>query len=446
MHDAPHSDLWTDKLASSELRGSTAPVGQAERTARRDPLSAYEWSEVAILRAPSHERESAAVASALSGLGQVSLRDMTALGELGYSPPALAILVGSPLDLPVLLGVLSVLRSEVDEETLPILALGLASTEEEIVRLLAAGANESLSLPCRPGELRAKVRRLLDRRERRSNGVAEAPTRGVRLGGRYLVRGPVGSGAYGSVYESWDDLAGRAVALKVVMPTGPAGRERFLREAYTLAAVRDPHLAAARDVFEDEGRLVLVSDLIRGPTLRREAMDRGPLPAADVVRLLVGVTRALVALERVGLVHRDVKPANVVLRGGRVERPVLVDFGLAKRGFDRAISSASFVMGTPGYMAPELLDGAVPDGRADLFALGMLGRYALTGEEYRPDLHGSDLVRHMLDARVEIPETPELPGLAGLLLSLTERDPRRRPGTARQVLGALETLSPAEAP
>lgn len=273
------TETWLGHVAgySDEEPTSHVAVSDTPRPGQKDgasPAGAPPVAEIAILAADGRQTAASGVASVLSDLGRISMRRLGRLSDIGSRPPSLVVLVGSPQDLLTTLSDLAQLRSEVDERALPVLALGLATSEGDILRLLAAGANEVLPLPPRQGELRAKVRRLIA-------GTARtpvlAPTRGVRVASRYRIRGPLGSGAYGSVYDAWDELGGRQVAVKVLPATGPASRERFLREAYTLAALRDRHLAPVHDVFEEDNHLFLVSELVRGPTLRKLILERGPL-------------------------------------------------------------------------------------------------------------------------------------------------------------------------
>ena len=440
-------DEWTEPIEEVDWADEwTEPIEEVDwadlfGAAVEGDVLATELPTALLLAGPAQGEQAREIAATIADLVHVDRGDLSRLSRLAHEHPDLAIVVGAPDLLGRVAGAISRAREELDERALPVIALGVATTEPELQRLLAAGANDSLQLPLRPGELRAKVRRAL--REREPEQKAPAIAGEVTIAGRYRLREALGSGGYGSVYEAWDLEASRPVAIKTVSARGPAARERFLREAYTLASVSDPHLAAVFDVREAGGHLLLVTELVQGLTLRHRVTDLGPLDDRELVGLLRGLGRALLALQRAGLVHRDIKPANVVLRRARADSPVLVDFGLTKRAQDRALTGSAVMLGTPGYMPPEVLvRGSVPDARADMFALGMLARYALVGQEYRPELSGLGLLQHMADVRVDIPPVgPE--ALTDVLLRLTEPDLASRLATAEELLRALDAIGAA---
>jgi len=194
------------------------------------------------------------------------------------------------------------------------------------------------------------------------------------FGGRY-ERGPLlGRGGMAAVFRARDRSLGRDVALKLALPPGgvdEATRARAAREARVLAAIEDPRVVRVLDAGEEGGIPYLVMELIEGTSLG-ERMRAGPLQEGEVARIGAAVAGALAAVHAQGLVHRDVKPDNVLLLDDGEVR--LVDFGIARldaAGAGTTATAPGVVIGTPGYIAPELFDGARPDARADVYALGV---------------------------------------------------------------------------
>jgi WD40 repeat protein/tRNA A-37 threonylcarbamoyl transferase component Bud32 len=203
---------------------------------------------------------------------------------------------------------------------------------------------------------------------------------GRRLGdlGRlthYEVQGVVGQGGMGVVLKGFDEVLKRVVAIKVMTPqlaTSPSARKRFLREAQAAAAVRNEHVVDIYAVEGVDGLPFLVMEFVNGISLQ-ERLDRvGPLELKETLRIGMQTAAGLAAAHQQGLIHRDVKPANILLENG-VQRVRITDFGLARTVVDDAsISHSGVVAGTPQYMAPEQARGEPVDHRADLFSLGSL--------------------------------------------------------------------------
>ncbi|MGE0710558.1 MAG: protein kinase [Planctomycetota bacterium] len=336
----------------------------------------------------------------------------------------------------------------------PVLVVSGRSTESDILRGYAAGADDYLTKPFKPDELLAKVAVLLARRTQVVEAPAplpdmELPSTAGLVFGRYQKLRVLGRGSYGTVYEARDTQGHRAVALKVLSASQgqlAENRLRFLRETYALSGLHHPHVVRVLDFGLAEGRLYLAMELVPGPTLHDEARGQR-LDEAELLETLIPLADALEALRRNDLIHRDLKPSNVVLRGGRLDQPVLIDFGLSKHGFDRGLTDPDVLLGTPGYIAPEACFGAVYDHRADLWALGMVARYCLCGGELWPMLEAAALFQR-LDAE-EVPLPEELsPGLERVLRRLLARDPAARYQQARELLRDLRALGrrPGAAP
>lgn len=209
-----------------------------------------------------------------------------------------------------------------------------------------------------------------------SNPNGAGPAAGSKLGGYTVVR-EIGSGAMGAVYRAEDD-GGHPVALKVLHRhlDDPAARERLRREAAALQGLRHPAVARVLDAELEGPEAFIVTELVEGPTLEEEIDERGPLDSRDLFELADQLADALEAVHGTGVVHRDLTPSNVLIaRSG----PVLIDFGLAQGPGDVRATRTGFVMGTPGYLAPELLDGAEPGPDTDWWSWAAVLAFSGTG-------------------------------------------------------------------
>ena len=265
------------------------------------------------------------------------------------------------------------------------------------------------------------------------HGFVEGSSKRYARFGRYRLLEVIGRGATGTVYRARDfGYQHRPVALKVLAPVPESDREihlRFLREIYSLSAVRHPNVVPVVDFGIHEGRPYYAMEEIPGVTLRAKVEEEGPASPREVLTLLAGLARALSSLHASEIVHRDVTPSNVILRDGRWDQPVLIDFGLAKHSYDRGLTHENLLMGTPGYVAPEALLGRPLDARSDLFSLGLVGRFAALGQEVFPELDGLPLIHHMSQHAVSMPAG--LPaGLHALLTRLTRLEPEDRYASA----------------
>jgi hypothetical protein len=202
---------------------------------------------------------------------------------------------------------------------------------------------------------------------------------GRRLG-KYLVDAPIARGGMAWVYRGQDTLLNRPVALKVLDPTltaDPASAERFRREAVTAANLQHPNIVPVYDVREDEGLLYTAMRYVPGETLRERLTREGALPLDEIVRIVRAVAAALTHAHRQGVIHRDVKPGNILLEpNGNV---LLTDFGIARTASQSHLTQTGQVLGTVQYMAPELLQGLDPPPAADTYALGIVLYEMLTG-------------------------------------------------------------------
>lgn len=330
---------------------------------------------------------------------------------------------------------------EVHDVYFPVIITSGRNTEADFKRGYVAGATDYISKPFPPAELIAKCDLHLSR-------AADASTEQLELGlpggatnafNRYDVSGIAGRGNNGIVYSATDKRTGARVALKVLTVMGTAqadARLRFLREIYSLSSVRSPHVVSVSDFGVSEGRFYYAMERVSGPTVR-DQVCLGKAGPDELRALISALAKALEALHDAQILHRDLSPSNVILRDGRWDQPVLIDFGLAKHSFDHGLTHNDLLIGTPGYIDPTLIEGAPPSVRGDLFSLGMVARFAAVGENPFPEFRGMALISRM--GRHPVSPPPNLPtGLRVLIASLTSIDPTMRPASASELLEDLE--------
>jgi serine/threonine protein kinase len=207
---------------------------------------------------------------------------------------------------------------------------------------------------------------------------------GSRVAG-YLLEGQVGQGGMAMVFRARDERLGRQVALKILAPelaTNAAFRQRFIREARAAAAVDDPHIIPVFEAGDAGGVLFIAMRYVSGGDVRTLVAREGPLPARRAAAIISPVASALDAAHAVGLVHRDVKPANMLIDvgPGRPDHVYLSDFGLSKGAYSAAgLTASGQFFGTPDYMAPEQFEGKQVAGRTDEYALACAAFEILTG-------------------------------------------------------------------
>jgi serine/threonine protein kinase len=256
--------------------------------------------------------------------------------------------------------------------------------------------------------------------------------------GTYEIVGVVGRGGFGVVLKAHDRALNRFVAIKVLAPhlaASASARRRFAREAQAAAAVVHENVVAIHAVSEREGPPYLVMEYVRGESLQRRIDRVGPFGTAEILRVGHQVAAGLAAAHAQGLVHRDVKPANILLEEG-VERLKLTDFGLARAADDASLTRTGAVSGTPQYMSPEQARGESIDARSDLFSLGS-ALYAMAAG--RPPFRAETslaVLRRITDeqARPLQEIVPELPDwLAALIAKLHAKEANARFDSAADV-------------
>jgi hypothetical protein len=272
-------------------------------------------------------------------------------------------------------------------------------------------------------------------------GPSEKPGHLGRLG-HYEVHEVVGRGGMGLVLKAFDERLHRVVAIKVMAPqlaSCATARRRFVREARAAAAVRNEHVVGIHAVEETDGLPYLVMEYVAGTSLQQRLDRTGPLELHEVLRIGMQTAAGLAAAHAQGLIHRDVKPANILLENG-VERVKLTDFGLARAAADASVSQSGVVAGTPQYMAPEQARGEPVDHRADLFSLGSVLYAMCTG---RPPFQADTalgVLRRVAEAtpRPIRESNPNVPGwLADVVARLHAKNPADRYQSAAEVANVL---------
>lgn len=257
---------------------------------------------------------------------------------------------------------------------------------------------------------------------------------GEIFAGRYELVDPIGRGGVGAVWRVWDHRRRRYVAAKVLQQRDAHTLLRFVREQ--ALRIDHPHVLAPASWAADDDKVLFTMDLVGGGSFAHLIGDYGPLPPRYVCTLLDQLLAGLAAVHAEGVVHRDIKPANILLESTGTGRPHvrLGDFGIALTKGEPRLTEANYVMGTPGYFAPEQMMGDDPDFPADLFAVGLVTLYLLTG--HKPD--GEALVKlfeqGVPNAPTDVPE-PLWQVIAGLL----QPDPENRFRTATGARKALAT-------
>ncbi|MGW3493243.1 serine/threonine-protein kinase [Streptomyces sp. NPDC001020] len=268
---------------------------------------------------------------------------------------------------------------------------------------------------------------------------------GEVFAGRYELVDPIGRGGVGAVWRAWDHRRRRYVAAKVLQQSDAHALLRFVREQ--ALRIDHPHVLAPASWAADDDKVLFTMDLVAGGSLVHLVGDYGPLPPSLVCALLDQLLSGLAAVHAEGVVHRDVKPANVLLEATGTGRPRLrlSDFGIAMRLGEPRLTDTDYVVGTPGYLAPEQLMGAEPDFSADLFAVGLVALYLLEGA--KPDARA--LVEYFVANGT--PGAPRgVPGpLWEVVATLLQPDPAARFRTttgARKALAAAAELLPEPGP
>jgi formylglycine-generating enzyme required for sulfatase activity/ribosomal protein L40E len=270
-------------------------------------------------------------------------------------------------------------------------------------------------------------------------GRDASPDSGIALSDRYEVARELGRGGFAVVHLGRDLRLDRPVAIKRLLPEAAAGPHgartvaRFEREAQAIASLNHRNVVAVYDTDRDADGRYIVMEYVEGGTLRDHMKESGPLPVSEAVTLVVGICRGLASAHRKGVVHRDVKPANILLarEEGRLV-PKLTDFGLARAGGGSDVSMTGFGMGTPFYMAPEQRrDAKGVNHTADIYSVGKTLYELVTGQ---------------VPENVDPGEIPPPPELAGIIFRCIKTKPEERYFSVEDLARDLEALPDPDAP
>ena len=278
-----------------------------------------------------------------------------------------------------------------------------------------------------------------------TGGAARADSPGSAVWGSFTLLARVGFGGFGEVYRAWDPHLQREVALKLLLPGavgGDADYQAMLREARALASVRHPNIVPVHGIDRHDGRVGFWTDFVRGKTLSVLVGEQGTFGAREAALIGLDVARALSAVHRAGLLHRDIKAENVMREeGGRI---LLMDFGLSALEHRQ-----TNIAGTPNYMAPELFEGGHCTVATDIYALGVLLFFLVAGD-YPVHLGGLTTLealqafperKPLMDLRPDLPES-----LLRTVGTAMDMDPAKRFTSAGQLANALAESLGTHAP
>src|SRR5262245_42853036 len=269
------------------------------------------------------------------------------------------------------------------------------------------------------------------------------------LSANYELDREIGRGGMGIVYKAKDKRLKRPVAIKLLPPElafRSEIRSRFLKEAETAAQLSHPNIVPIYSVDERDGLVFFVMALVEGANLAARLHARGPMDADDSRRIMKEVAEALAYAHERGVVHRDIKPDNILLCADDDERTTVTDFGIARavsEGADSRLTATGMAIGTPAYMSPEQSMGEREiDGRSDLYALGVVGYQMLSGElpfnaPSTPALLVKQISERPTPIEIHRPDIPQDLGRA--VMMLLEKDPANRFPSAEALVTALDT-------
>src|SRR5689334_7034158 len=281
-----------------------------------------------------------------------------------------------------------------------------------------------------------------------------------QLGDRYTIDRELGRGGMGAVYLARDLRLDRPVALKVLpadLARDSSLRERFLRETRTAASFSHPNIVPVHAVEDRDGVLAFAMGFVEGESIAERVRRAGPLEVRGIVRLLQDIGYALAYAHGRGVVHRDIKPDNIMLERA-TGRALLMDFGISRsitapvdNGATRGLTRVGEVVGTAEYMSPEQASGDVVDGRSDLYSLGLVALFALTG---RPAITGESTQQILVKQLTETPSPatslrPDLPESLGAAIDrCVAKEPSARFAMAEALVEAIDSarLAPPEIP
>jgi DNA-binding response OmpR family regulator len=347
------------------------------------------------------------------------------------------------------LDVLKALRRTRSAADLPVIMVTASADSEDVVQALGQGANDYVTKPVDLPVAVARIEAALRTRRQVAEPVTTLADVGIGtvLGGRYRLESRIGAGNHGAVYRARHLELDRPVAVKVLRTGAPGNADalnRFRREGIAACRVRHPHAVAVLDFAAAGGVAYLVMELLEGHSLDVELAPGAPLGISRSMAIAVPVCEALAEAHRAGIVHRDVKPANIFLHsaGGRTE-PKVLDFGIARILGQAAqrehLTLDGWIVGTPAYMAPERFESGACDGKADVYGLGVTLFQMLSGRLPFESADGEPVAlarKHLVELppalRALNPAVP--PPLEEAVMRALAKRPAKRPTAAELAL------------
>jgi DNA-binding response OmpR family regulator len=350
--------------------------------------------------------------------------------------------------------VLTTLRKDLSNTELPVIMVTAKDDSDDIVGALERGANDYIVKPVNFAVALARIRATLKIRTEKRKRLQTGPVLvvlepGTILDGRYRIDAELGSGGAGVVFKATHLELQREVAIKLLSSIAVDDVARFRSEGITACRVKHPNAVEVLD-FANSDQLgpYLVMELLDGPSLDEYCKEKGKISIARCAEILVPVCRALAEAHRADVVHRDVKPSNIILhKTAAGEVPKVLDFGIAKFVGEAAMrqhqTQRGFV-GTPAYMAPERFGHTKLSGRSDVYSVGIVAYEMLVGAT--PFAGGTSLMEMMSMHAVDQPEplrklVPELSHhIENLVMSALRKNPEDRP-TAEQMADGLASVA-----
>lgn len=261
---------------------------------------------------------------------------------------------------------------------------------------------------------------------------------------RYTIDAEIGRGAMGVVYSGLDNKLERPVALKELPATSLRDseiRERFRREALTLAKLTHPGIVHIHDLLDDNQRMVLVMELVRGGTLETLIKEKAPFAESEAIAMVSSLAETLKHVHQQGIIHRDLKPANILI--DEHQNLKITDFGLARLKQDSNLTLDGTVFGSPKYMSPEQAAGKVADFRSDIYSLGIIFYELLTGA---PPFIGEPLVVMSQQLNNQpVPAADQVDNLSRevseLVMAMLDKDPAKRLTDVNEIQARLTPLA-----
>src|SRR5215469_5959783 len=273
-------------------------------------------------------------------------------------------------------------------------------------------------------------------------GAGEELTEGTLLAGRYEIIKLLGQGGMGAVYKARDTELDRMVALKLIRPElakNPEILRRFKQELILARQVTHKNVIRIFDLGQSDGVKFITMDFVEGQDLRHLLLEKGKFAPQEAARLMLQICRALEAAHGEGVIHRDLKPHNIMLDAGG--RAYVMDFGIARSAYLPGMTQTGALVGTPEYMSPEQARGEKLTGRSDLFSLGVIFYELLTGQSpYPADAPLATLWKRLQEKpKPPMEVDPQIPkALSDIVMKALEIEPEDRTASAREMAGQLE--------